>query len=125
MSEFFVPIEPMPAPRPRFSRNGHAYTEPKYAAFKEGMAEWITSNVSRIDYTTAPVSVTLEFVRTRPRTSKLAYPAGDLDNYAKGCLDAATQSQVVWLDDKQVIALTLSKKWGTPAGVRFDIRALD
>jgi Holliday junction resolvase RusA-like endonuclease len=48
---------------------------------------------------------------TRPKTTKLAAPKPDVDNYAKGILDVITKDGRFWLDDSQVAYLVVSKLW--------------
>lgn len=48
---------------------------------------------------------------TKPKTSKLEAPSPDADNYAKGIMDALTQSGTVWKDDKQIVRLNIQKSW--------------
>lgn len=74
-----------------------------------------------------PVEVDMVVRVTKPRTSKLPFPSPDVDNYAKGVLDALTQSEVWWTDDKQVVALRARKRWATEeedSGVEVTIQYL-
>lgn len=48
---------------------------------------------------------------TKARTSKLLTPLGDLDNYAKGVLDAITKDGRWWTDDKLVSHLVVEKSF--------------
>lgn len=52
----------------------------------------------------------VEIICQRPKTTKLSHPRGDVDNFVKGALDAATKAGV-WGDDTQVIALGVTKRW--------------
>ncbi|EQB10397.1 hypothetical protein L284_17025 [Novosphingobium lindaniclasticum LE124] len=47
----------------------------------------------------------------KPKTTKLAAPKPDVDNYAKGVLDAITKDGRFWSDDSQVVGLWVSKTW--------------
>lgn len=57
------------------------------------------------------VSITCEVVR--PKTTKLPAPKPDVDNYAKGVLDAITKDGRFWNDDSQVVGLWVRKQWTT------------
>jgi Holliday junction resolvase RusA-like endonuclease len=54
-----------------------------------------------------PLVVILNVFVRKPKTSKLLYPIGDVDNYAKAYLDSLNGH--AWHDDKQVISLTVTK----------------
>src|SRR3546814_19545477 len=74
-----------------------------------------------------PVEVILQFTAPRPKTTKLAVPKPDIDNYAKGALDALTDTKVVWPDDWQVADLIARKRWASadsPDGITITIRTL-
>jgi Holliday junction resolvase RusA-like endonuclease len=58
----------------------------------------------------ASVRVSIVVSVARPKTSKLAAPRMDVDKLARSILDAMTG--IVYSDDVQVIALTISKRWG-------------
>jgi len=61
-----------------------------------------------------PVFATVASFATRPNTTKLIAPKPDVDNYAKGVLDAITRTQNVWDDDTQVLDLLTRKRWAAP-----------
>ena len=102
MSESYrFDICPVAASRPRVSKFGHAYFSGPYKAFKERC--------------TGRLRVNVECVVTRPKTTKLVTPRGDVDNFAKACLDALNDR--LWEDDKQIEVLTISKRWAGEPGV--------
>lgn len=71
------------------------------------------------------VAVKVECFATKPKTTKLPHPKPDVDNYAKGILDAITKDGRFWIDDSQVSELTVSKHWHEGPGlIRVSIREL-
>lgn len=126
---FFLPCEPMPTPRPRATTRGgkfaSIYQPREYMVWKEELAESVRG-VEHFpgDVLSGPLAVTVAVAVEKPRTSKLAYPSPDVDNYAKGVLDAITQSGRFWADDKQVTDLRIVKTWaeaGDPPGFKVTI----
>lgn len=115
MIQLQIPIDPMPTPRPRVAvRGGHAraYNPAKYTAYKNELKEILAERWEDdpIDY---PVVVTIIILAPRPKTTKLDAPKPDVDNYAKGVLDA--MNDVVLVDDYLVRRLECEKQWA-PAG---------
>jgi len=104
---FFIPISPIPASRPRVSRWGTYYGK-RYTAWRKKAA----SELALFEHPTTltgPLKVTLMHVVEKPKTSKLMYPRGDVDNYDKAAMDAVTNHTSVWKDDDQVVKLTSMK----------------
>jgi Holliday junction resolvase RusA-like endonuclease len=106
-----IAINPVPASRPKVSRWGVYYGK-RYAAWKK-LAE---SNIKLHDEVPidGPCLVVMETVVERPKTSKRAYPVGDVDNFAKGPLDVMTNSERFWKDDDQVVGLSVFKRFAEP-----------
>lgn len=119
----------MPAPRPRarlIAPKGKRpvvslYSSKEYQAWLKEAGQQLRGVVPQ--YFEGPVSVDLRFDVQRPKTTKLAAPAPDVDNYAKAVLDALTKDGRFWSDDSQVVELRAIKAWttGTP-GVHVQIR---
>lgn len=129
-------ITPMPAPRPRtraFLVKGKpivsVYNPAEYTAWKKATADAINDELDLVlaDLPPetfplrGPVTVGLIVTVKRPRTTKLAHPKPDVDNYAKAVLDAMTQAQV-WEDDEQVAFLAVQKKWGDEDSIGIEVR---
>ena len=117
MSETYrFDICPVAASRPRVSKFGHAYFAGPYKAFKERCTGIVPAALG-VGF--VPISgrlrVNVECVVTRPKTTKLVTPRGDVDNFAKACLDALNDR--LWEDDKQIEVLTISKRWADGPGV--------
>lgn len=109
---FSIDIEPVPTPRGRAGIQGgfaRVYNPVQYSNWK-GMAALIIKHRCREMYQGA-VTVTLDVIATKARTSKLKHPTADVDNYAKAALDAITQATTVWLDDKQAVRLLVEKRF--------------
>jgi Holliday junction resolvase RusA-like endonuclease len=88
--ELFGPI--VPKARPRFGRNGHAYSAPRYNVWKLGAIGHLRSQWGDrppIDY---PVEVAIVLTGRHQR-------GGDSDNIAGSLLDAMTQAGVLRSDN--------------------------
>ena len=70
------------------------------------------------------VSIELDFIFQRPKTSKRVLPTvpPDLDKEIRSCLDAL--SGIAYVDDSQVVKISSTKIYGERAGVRISIRPL-
>jgi Holliday junction resolvase RusA-like endonuclease len=118
-------VEPMPAPRPRARavrlKNGKTfvsiYNPSEYMKWKEAAAEKLRvfAPIYTLD---SPLRLTVLFNLTRPKTTKLAAPKPDIDNYIKGFLDAMTDAKW-WVDDTQVIQISAEKAWALPGATGF------
>lgn len=124
----FLPIDPLPCPRPRVAvirGHGVAYYP---TAYKKWVAEFVELFADKqYPQFDGPVRVRMILDCRKAKTSKLLTPSGDVDNYAKSVLDGLTKVGM-WFDDKQVERLTVTKRFAQPAspvGIHLDIIALE
>lgn len=109
----FIPVAPVPASRPKVSKFGTYYTA-TYANWRKAAAKFVRDHVNVVPEV-APLVVLVENIVPKPRTSKLKHPNGDVDNYAKAALDILNEA--AWVDDKQIISLTSTKRFAGPAEI--------
>ena len=117
MGERMVRLEGLPGDtRPRVSAT-HTYMPRAYVAWKRAaVAVLAEAGLMRHD---GPVAVELMVVIGRPLVPPLRAGSGrrphvgrpDVDNVAKGVLDALTEAGVL-IDDKQVAELVVRRVWG-------------
>ena len=95
---------------------GWTYYPTKYKAWKKVMSELLPPLLTEAGLTQPldnPVVVWSSFRVTRPKTTKLQHPRGDIDNYEKSLWDSLTDAKA-WLDDCQVVASHSDKQWAEP-----------
>lgn len=102
--KFVIPIDAVPQQRPRVVK-GKAYDPPVCAKFKEDFALLVNSQRTDTNLLTCPLKVDIAISRkfNSPTNKKF----GDIDNLAKGILDAC--NSVIWKDDKQIVDLHVTK----------------
>ena len=110
-STYRIPINPVPASRPRVSKFGTYYGK-KYTKFREE----IKPILDEMDMTilSGPLVLSLTFNISKPKTSKLDYPSPDIDNFCKAIMDSL--HGYLYEDDKQVIHLQASKQFVSGEG---------
>lgn len=118
VTSFFLDVEPMPSPRPRFrvikGKFASAYMPAKY---KDRVNELVKQlQQIKCEPRDGPLAVDLVFWCKKPKTSKLAHPKPDIDNYAKTVMDAITNAGNLWHDDTQVVRLVAEKQWAPEEG---------
>ena len=97
--ELFVKGEPYPFQRPRKSRFGGFFNDPKYAAWKFR----VCVEARKEKQVLPPYEVTTIFYLTKPRRPKYPWPSrNDWDNLFKGVLDGLEDGGVI-TDDRHVI----------------------
>lgn len=111
----------MPTPRPQarafVPRPGcrpivSVYSPPKYKEWQKEAAEALRAVHPPVRFE-SPVLIEVTCFVRRPKTSKLLIPKPDVDNYAKGVLDAITKDGRFWSDDTEVSDLISRKRWTT------------
>nr|WP_294850075.1 RusA family crossover junction endodeoxyribonuclease [uncultured Sphingomonas sp.] len=135
---FFLPVKPMPTPRPRarvIAMPGRRpiasmYSPKEYATWQKEAAYHLDVIVPELRKRglegphQGSIEVTIDVQLKRPKTTKLAAPKPDVDNYAKGVLDSITKDGSFWGDDTQVTSLHVTKRWAETSGYAITIRNL-
>lgn len=125
--EFRIRGRAHPQGRPRFARNGRTYTATADKEWHERVvSEWRARSGRRI--LDGPYEVSIAIAEPRPKSHltvagelnhtgrKATIPTrGDLDNYAKGVLDALVRQEVI-PDDRYMVELRVSKSWADGEG---------
>lgn len=129
---FVVKGEPRGKGRPRFTKNGHTYTDVKTKQY-ESLVEWSYRMTSEYKFT-SPVRVVIMAHFKPPNKSKkvvgdmlnghiLPTKKPDVDNIAKIILDGL--NGIAWDDDTQVVELVVSKHYSEDPRVAVMIEELD
>lgn len=130
-----IPIEPVPASRPRFTRFGHAYDAPKYRQFKKQVkiiidnsynGKLINSSAVAVEYYFyRPVQKSLSKKERFRRINNLVRPIvkPDLDNYVKAIQDCLIQH--ILSDDNEIVSMHAEKLYSDKPHIRVVIRKLD
>jgi Holliday junction resolvase RusA-like endonuclease len=104
--------KPVPAGRPRVTRWGTYYPKTYTTWLKEN--EPVVSQMET-NVLTGPVELCVEVICPPPKTkTDQVAPMGDVDNYAKGPMDLITKLGKAWKDDRQIVRLTVAKRWAGP-----------
>lgn len=108
MMSLIIPLNPVPASRPRVSRHAGVYYLKTYSTWMKQAALYLPKGEPVF---TGPVAVAVQHFVKRPKTTKLSAPRGDVDNYLKATLDAITKCGAAWSDDDQVVTLIGTKRF--------------
>jgi len=119
----FIPIDPVPASRPRFTRTGRCYYGKRYTEFIKTAAHLFSdAKLPRSFPLEGSLAVSAVFHVVKPRTSKRATPNGDVDNYFK-TLDVL--NGVVWGDDDQLVWASMAKEFSEEAGITLEVARVE
>lgn len=122
-----VACTPLPTPRPRFTKYGAVYY-PKPYIEQQGMLQRAFAEQRTEPPLEGALVVSAELVLPKPKKTIRCAPPGDVDNLAKGPLDAITKTGRYWADDTQVAQLFIEKRWAEPGeepSVRLCINTLE
>ncbi len=117
---FEIPWRPVPFARTGTTPTGKRFNPARYRDWKTRTAGLM--NLTRHGHTfDGPVVLLLEVHADRviavfhdePTVTRPTTLRGDLDNYTKAVLDAATDGHVI-VDDRQVVAIVTTFAGGTP-----------
>lgn len=100
---FTVPVDPLPQPRPKFSR-GRVYQPRRIIDYKEQVQLAALQAMSGKKIFDSAVEVSLKLYRKFSATSR---NFGDCDNLAKSICDALRG--IVYVDDAQIVKITIEK----------------
>ena len=112
-------LSPIPAPRPRVTSKGWTYYPKKYKEWREAAACLIPDllcSAGLVDPLEGPLKLSVEFAATRPKSTKLPFPKGDIDNFLK-TLDCF--NGLAWGDDYQLVCIEAIKRWAEPGEPGF------
>lgn len=127
-----IPIKPESKGRPRFERNGHAYTPQKTRAYEDCVR--ILARRAVIRPMEGEIYITIHFYLPIPkswskRKKQLAMDKAirptvtpDIDNLAKAILDGL--NGIVYADDKQIVDMTLRKFYGEEPRTEIEVEEL-
>lgn len=109
-----IPIEPVAASRPRFTKKGFCYTASEYRYFKTTLETMLITKYKE-EPLKGPLEVCVLLTLTKPKTAKRDFPSvrPDIDNFCKAVFDAA--NEVLWEDDSQIVELHAFKTYGEPS----------
>jgi Holliday junction resolvase RusA-like endonuclease len=112
---FSLPVTPVAKGRPRFSRNGHAYTPAKTRTFEAEVRKMLMLFKMPAPME-GPLWVSMRFIMPTPKRCPRKHPSvrPDIDNLMKGVKDAA--NGILWNDDAQICELKAVKLYDQSGG---------
>ena len=122
--QIFIPVDPVPASRPRMARrSGRVYYGKKYNQFRKMAAFLIGESNAPVEFPLeGPIAVSARFLLPRPNKTKRIAPRGDVDNFFK-TLDVF--NDYIWWDDDQIVWASMSKEYGDTARIVLEVKQID
>lgn len=111
VGSIWLPLNPVPASRPRVPRQGKAYYPKTYRKYREDAARLLEVGDMNLE---GPIGAIVELIVQRPKTTKLTHPGFDVDNGLKAIFDALQKVGGYFDDDKQIVAVAANKRWTLP-----------
>ena len=107
--------------RPRFTKQGHAYTPAKTVAKEAEIKYWLIQEGAPKFEGALSMNVRIYLKRPKSGPKNRIFPCvrPDLDNYLKSVLDAG--NGVLFNDDAQVVRCMISKEYGDPERIELTV----
>jgi len=107
-----IPINPVPASRPRVGKWGVHYLK-TYSLWMKQAQLHLPDGKEKPPFT-GGLAVLTQFVVKKAKTTKRKWPIGDNDNYEKAAWDAITKCKAIWNDDDQILLNVTVKRYVNP-----------
>ena len=119
--KFTVYGKPQGKARPRFTRQGRAYTPKQTADYERQIKQAYISAGGQFISDTAPILICITAYFKKAKSNKMQAPTlkPDADNIAKAVCDAL--NGIAYKDDKQITCLTVGKVWAEDGIERVEI----
>lgn len=119
--KFTVYGKPQGKARPRFTRQGRAYTPKNTVDYEKQIKQAYISAGGEMISDTAPILIRITACFKKAKSNKMQFPTlkPDTDNIAKAVCDAL--NGIAYKDDKQITCLTVDKVWAEDGIERVEI----
>lgn len=119
--KFTVYGKPQGKARPRFTRQGRAYTPKNTVDYETQIRQAYIAAGGTLISDTKPILICITACFKRAKSNKMDSPVlrPDVDNIAKAVCDAL--NGIAYKDDKQITCLTVDKVWAEDGIERVEI----
>ena len=119
----WIPVEPVPASRPRVTRQGRVYYGKRYTAFRKQVETLKdASTLPDIFPLSGWLTMFASFYLPSPKKTNRLAPRGDVDNYFK-TLDSF--NRFLWFDDDQIVCSGTTKQYGDTPGILIGVKEVE
>lgn len=107
--KFKVMGQPVPKSRPRFTKNGHAYTPKSTADYEKDVCTAYQTTANGYTFTDKPLSIHIiaHLKRAKSNKKEFATSRPDIDNIVKSILDGLNGT--AFKDDSQIVNINARK----------------